>query len=161
MKNPTLTTTLVAVTASLLCGSAWTQAAPPPDPESSSQSSDADMSTAAQQRPKVGREAKAGGITAGSIVQSPQGQAIGRVKDIVPDASSGDPAYVVISTRSGTAAVPYSVLAPQFQSGHVVLDRARLESAPRVSAAQLQDKSDVTWRSQADRYWDPRNPANL
>src|SRR5258707_6986788 len=43
--------------------------------ESSSQSSDADMSTAAERRPKMGREARLGGISAGSIVQTPAGQA--------------------------------------------------------------------------------------
>src|SRR3989442_64879 len=50
-----------------------------------SQSSDTDMSTAAERRPKVGREARMGGISAGSVVQSPAGENIGRVKDIVPD----------------------------------------------------------------------------
>jgi len=129
--------------------------------ESSRQSSDADMSTAAERRPKVGREARMGGITAGSIVQNPAGEPIGRVRDIVPDANTGEPAYVVIATRSGSTAVPYPAIAPMFQSGHVVLDRSRLESAPQVSDSQLQDKSDTQWKKQADRYWDSRKPPNL
>jgi len=129
--------------------------------ESSSQSSDADMSTAADRRPKVGREARMGGISAGSIVQSPAGEAIGRVKDIVPDANSGEPAYVVIATRSGSTAVPYAAIAPMFQDGHIVLDRSRLESAPRVSNSQLQDKSGAQWQKEADRYWESRKPPNL
>jgi hypothetical protein len=129
--------------------------------ESSRQSSDADMSTAAERRPKVGREARMGGITAGSIVQNPAGQPIGRVRDVVPDANTGEPAYVVIATRSGSTAVPYPAIAPMFQNGHVVLDRSRLESAPRVSDSQLQDKSDAQWKKQADRYWDSRKPPNL
>ena len=103
-----------------------------------------------------------GGITAGSIVQNPAGEAIGRVKDIVPDANTGEPAYVVIATRSGSTAVPYAAIAPMFQSGHVVLDRSRLESAPRVSDSQLQDdKSDAKWKKEADSYWDSRKPPNL
>ena len=131
--------------------------------ESSRQSSDKDkdMSTAAERRPKVGREARMGGITAGSIVQNPAGEPIGRVRDIVPDANTGEPAYVVIATRSGSTAVPYPAIAPMFQSGHVVLDRSRLESAPQVSDSQLQDKSDTQWKKQADRYWDSRKPPNL
>jgi len=129
--------------------------------ESSRQSSDADMSTAAERRPKVGREARMGGITAGSIVQNPAGEPIGRVRDIVPDANTGEPAYVVIATRSGSTAVPYPAIAPMFQNGHVVLDRSRLESAPQVSDSQLQDKSDTQWKKQADRYWDSRKPPNL
>ena len=129
--------------------------------ESSSQSSDADMSTAAERRPKVGREARMGGISAGSIVQNPAGEAIGRVRDIVPDANTGEPAYIVISLRSGTTAVPYPTIAPMFQNGHLVLDRSRLESAPRVSDSQLQDRSGAEWKQQADRYWDSRRPPNL
>ena len=129
--------------------------------ESSSQSSDADMSTAAERRPKVGREARMGGISAGSIVQNPAGEPIGRVRDIVPDTNTGEPAYIVISTRSGSTAVPYAVIAPMYQNGHLVLDRSRLESAPRVSDSQLQDKSGAQWRKQADRYWESRKPPNL
>ena len=129
--------------------------------ESSSQSSDADMSTAAQRRPKVGREARMGGISAGSIVQSPAGDPIGRVRDVVPDAKTGEPAYIVISTRSGSTAVPYPAIAPMLQNGHIVLDRSRLESAPRVSNSQLQDNSGAQWKKQADRYWESRKPPDL
>lgn len=101
------------------------------------------------------------GVSAGSIVQSPAGEAIGRVKDVVPDTNTGEPAYVLISTRSGTTAVPYPVIAPMFQNGHVVLDRSKLESAPRVSDSELGAKSDATWKRQSDRYWDSRNPPDL
>jgi hypothetical protein len=130
--------------------------------ESSSQSPDKDMANAAQQRPKTGREALAGGLSAGSIVQSPAGENIGRVKDIVPDTKTGEPAYVVIATRSGNTAVPYSTIAPMFQSGHVVLDRSRLEAAPHVADEQLRnDNSQAVWKKQSDRYWESRHPPSL
>ena len=129
--------------------------------ESSSQDSDADMSTAGERRPKVGHEARMGGITAGSIVQSPAGEPIGRVRDIVPDANTGEPAYIVISTRSGSTAVPYPTIVPMFQNGHIVLDRSRLESAPRVSDSQLRDNSGSQWKEQANRYWESRKPPDL
>jgi PRC-barrel domain protein len=130
--------------------------------ESSSQSSDVDMSTASERRPKVGREARLGGISAGSIVQNPAGEPIGRVKDIVPDANTGEPAYIVIATRSGSTAVPYPVIAPMYENGHIILDRSRLESAPRVSDSQLRDdNSGAEWKKQADRYWESRKPPNL
>jgi hypothetical protein len=102
-----------------------------------------------------------GGISAGSIVQTPAGEPVGRVRDIVPDANTGEPAYIVISLRSGNTAVPYPTVAPMFQNGHIVLDRARLESAPRVSDSQLQDNSEVEWKKQADRYWESRKPPDL
>ena len=134
-----------------------------PGPEDRpSQNSDTDMANAAEHRPRTGREALRGGLSAGSIVQTPAGEDIGRVKDIVPDAKSGDPAYVVIATRSGMTAVPYATLAPMYQSGHVVLDRTRLDSAPRVSDTQLRDdKAGAEWKKQADRYWEARHPPNL
>jgi hypothetical protein len=102
-----------------------------------------------------------GGISAGSIVQNPAGEPIARVRDIVPDANTGEPAYIVISMRSGSTAVPYPMIAPMFQNGHIVLDRSRLESAPHVSDSQLQDKSNAEWKKQADRYWDSRRPPSL
>jgi len=127
-----------------------------------SQSSDADMSTAAERRPKLGREARAGGLTAGSIVQSPAGENIGRVKDVVPDATTGDPAYIVITTPSGSSAVPYAAVAPMYQNGHFVMDRGKLESAPHVTDKQLRDdKTDAQWKKDADRYWDARRPPSL
>jgi hypothetical protein len=130
--------------------------------DSSSQSSQKDMANAAEQRPKTGREAKLGGLTAGSIVQSPPGENIGRVKDVVPDAKTGEPAYVVIATRKGNTAVPYAIIAPMYQSGHVVLDRSRLESAPHVSDDQLRnDNMGAEWKKQADRYWESRHPPSL
>jgi hypothetical protein len=102
-----------------------------------------------------------GGITAGSIVQTPAGEPIGRVRDVVPDANTGEPAYIVISLRSGSTAVPYPTIAPMFQNGHIVLDRARLESAPRVNDSQLRDNSGAQWKEQANRYWESRKPPDL
>jgi hypothetical protein len=130
--------------------------------DSSSQSPDKDMANAAEQRPKTGREARLGGLSAGSIVQSPAGENIGRIKDIVPDAKTGEPAYIVIATHNGNTAVPYATIAPMYQSGHVVLDRARLEAAPHVGDAQLRnDNMQAEWKKQADRYWESRHPPSL
>ncbi len=130
--------------------------------EGASRGADKDMANAAEQRPKTGREARLGGLSAGSIVQSPAGENIGRVKDIVPDAHSGDPAYVVIATRNGNTAVPYATIAPLYQNGHVVLERSRLESAPHVSDSQLRnDKADADWKQQSNRYWESRSPPSL
>jgi hypothetical protein len=136
----------------------------PPGPtarDSSSPSSDPDMSATTERTPKEAREARLGGISAGTQVRSPAGEAIGRVKDIVPNSSTGEPDYIIITTRSGSTAVPYTVIALMYQNGHVVLDKSRLESAPHVRDSQLQDKSDATWRKEADRYWESQNPARL
>jgi hypothetical protein len=137
---------------------------PPPTrdvQENSSPNSDADMSATVQHRPKAGREAKLGRISAGSLVQSPAGEPIGRVEDIVPDTRTGEPAYVVISSRSGSTAVPYATIAPMFQDDHIVLDRSRLEAAPQLRDGQLLNRSDATWKQAADRYWESRKPPSL
>jgi hypothetical protein len=144
----------LAISALMLTGVALAQT-PPPQP------ADPDISNEAARQPKSGMEARMTGVSAGTVVQSPAGESIGMVKDVVPDANSGEPAYVLISSRSGNTAVPYSVVAPLFHDGHVILERSRLESAPRVSEKQLLDTSDATWKKQADRYWSGQNPSGL
>jgi PRC-barrel domain len=136
---------------------------PPERGAQAGQSSDTDMANAAEHRPKTGREARLGGLSAGSIVQSPVGENLGRVKDIVPDAKTGDPAYVVIATQGGMTAVPYATVAPMYQSGHVVLERFRLESAPLVTDSELRDDkaADAEWKKKADRYWEAHHPPSL
>ena len=124
------------------------------------QSSDPDMSGAAA-RPELGMEARMLGVAAGTLVQTPAGESIGKVQDIVPDAGSGRPAYVLIATRSGSTAVPYSVVSPLLHDGRIVLDRSRLESAPRISEKQLQEKDESAWKNQADHYWQPRATPTL
>ena len=94
------------------------------------------------------------GVTAGTPVHSPSGQEIGTVKDFVPDIRTGRTDYVVIMTASSRkTAVPSAALGAGVQHGVVVLDRARLESAPTVSDRELQDPSNTKWRKQVDQYW--------
>ena len=97
------------------------------------------------------------GLSAGAMVKSPAGETIGTVKDVVPDPRTGQPSYVLVATQSGAnAAIPYSTIAPMFSNGHVVLDRSRLEAAPRVSDSQLRNESDKTWQQKAQKYWSGR-----
>jgi hypothetical protein len=121
---------------------------------------DADMSSASAIRPKTGMEARMTGVSAGTVVQTPAGESLGTVKDIVPNPNSGQPDFVLIATRAGTAAVPYAAVTPLFHDGHIVLERPRLEGAPRISEDQLQDANRATaeWKKQANRYWGSGNP---
>ncbi len=105
----------------------------------------------------VTRMAAAGTVTAGMRVQTPAGEALGTVRDIVPSAS-GDPAYVLITTPTGKkTAVPYATVQSVTRNGSIVLARARLEGAPQVKDSQLQNSSDTGWQKQADRYWNGRD----
>ena len=94
------------------------------------------------------------GVVPGARVQSPAGEAIGTVTDVVPDTETGRPGYVVIATTSGLrTAVPYSAIWPSMHDGRVVLDRGRLESAPPLHEQELRDTSNTQWQKQADQYW--------
>jgi hypothetical protein len=98
-------------------------------------------------------------LSAGTIVQSPTGQSIGTIKDVVPDPRSGEPSYVLVATRSGAnTAIPYSTIAPLFINGRVTLDRSRFEEAPHVSDGQLRDTSDKAWQRKAQQYWNTNDP---
>jgi hypothetical protein len=121
---------------------------------------DADMSSDSAIRPKTGMEARMTGVSAGTVVQTPAGESLGTVKDIVPNSNSGQPDFVLIATRAGTAAVPYATVVPLFHDGHIVLERPRLEGAPRISEDQLQDRdrTSAEWKKQANRYWESGNP---
>ncbi len=89
----------------------------------------------------------------GLQVQSPVGETLGSVIDVVLD-SSGRPDYVVISTDTDTAtAVPYAAVAPMVRNDKVILDRTRLQNSPQVAQSDLHDKTNTKWRTQADRYW--------
>lgn len=92
-------------------------------------------------------------IKAGKLVQSPQGQGIGTVSDIVPDPATGRPAYVLVETDSGTTAIPFWAISHCIRDAHVVIDRPFLASAPRVNIAQLRSGVDHPWKEQAENYW--------
>ena len=89
----------------------------------------------------------------GLEVQSPSGQALGTVIDVVAN-STGEPGYVVISTGTDTAtAVPYASVSPMIKDGKVIMDRTRLQNSPQVAQSDLHDKANTKWRQQADTYW--------
>lgn len=105
------------------------------------------------------RMATAGNVSAGMPVQSTSGEPLGAVRDVVPRAS-GLPGYVVITLpKGGKTAVPYATAVSTMHNGTIVLDRARLEGAPRVQDSQLRNHSDQSWQKQADQYWSRRGAA--
>jgi hypothetical protein len=66
---------------------------------------------------------------------------------------------VITLPKGGKTAVPYTTAVSTMRNGTIVLDRARLEGAPRVQDRQLQNHSDQSWQKQADRYWSRRGAA--
>jgi hypothetical protein len=129
---------------------------PPPTGAQSSSNSTTD----GRQRDtsRATRMAAAGGtVSAGMPVQTVAGEPLGTVRDVVPD-STGAPGYVLITIPTGgKTAVPYSTIASLTREGTIVLDRSRLQGAPRVEDSQLQNPSDTRWKKQADQYWNGRD----
>jgi len=97
-------------------------------------------------------------VQPGMTVQAPSGELLGTVVDLVPGPTgSTESGYVVIASSGGSATpVPYAAASSMIQNGKIVVERTRLESAPKVQQSQLEDRSSKTWQSKADKYWGAR-----
>jgi hypothetical protein len=93
-------------------------------------------------------------VTVGTRVQTPEGEQIGTVKNVVPDPRTGRPGYVLIARRSGTdTAVPSPAIFEGVHDGRIVLERSQLERAPTVREAEIQNTWSTQWQERADQYW--------
>jgi hypothetical protein len=90
-------------------------------------------------------------VTVGLQVQTPTGEPLGTVVEIVSDAS-GQPAFAVITAQDKSTAVPYTAAASMVQSDALVIDRSRLESAPAVAQGEW-NQTTGTWATEANEYW--------
>lgn len=145
-----------AATKPISPGDPQTPADPTPDP---GQATNPAEGTAADRTPP-GRTPTTAGATAGqrgelvgTAVVAPNGTTIGKVVDVVFDAVS-KPTFVVIASENGPAAVPYSVASSMQSEGKVVMDRAKLTSAPKVKDGEWRTKSGSQWQQDATRYWE-------
>jgi hypothetical protein len=95
-------------------------------------------------------------ITAGKLVQSPEGIVIGTVRDVLHEPASSRPAYIVIATDSGFKAIPSYAIGHLLRDAHIVIDRSTLAAAPQIPGnEEPKDDKDTTapWRQKADSYW--------
>ena len=96
-----------------------------------------------------------GDITAGKLVQSPQGQTIGTVRGLVPTfPAHGTPDYVLVETQTGTTAIPYGAMNHMLRDAHLVIDTSLLAGAPHVAEDQIHNLANTHWKEQADSYWE-------
>jgi hypothetical protein len=88
-------------------------------------------------------------------VESPSGQSLGSVSSVVPGVNGQESSgYVVVSGSNGESVpVPYKTAHSMVRDGKLVLSQSRLENAPKVTQADLQNSSDRSWRTKADEYW--------
>lgn len=89
----------------------------------------------------------------GVAVVSPGDAPLGQVVDVVFD-STNQPAYVVISSEGESAAVPYAVANSMRTADKIVIDRSRLEAAPKVKQGEWKSEASGSWKKESSRYWE-------
>jgi sporulation protein YlmC with PRC-barrel domain len=93
----------------------------------------------------------------GMKVQTPAGESIGVVKNVLFD-SNGGASYAVISYggKMGSSikhtAVPWATVGSMVKGDKLMMDRSQLEKAPLISSDKP-DSSSGTWSQDADSYW--------
>jgi rRNA processing protein Gar1 len=93
------------------------------------------------------------GELVGASVVTKSDARIGKVVDVVFE-STGQPAFVVISSQGGAAAVPYSVASSMKSGDKIVIDEARLQGAPKIKDGEWRSQSNSAWKRDATRYWE-------
>lgn len=89
----------------------------------------------------------------GAKVVSPAKASIGEVVDVVFD-SRGQPDYIVIASEGANAALPYKTASSMMERGSVIVDEAKLRSAPKLEQGQWRTQRDGSWKEAASDYWD-------
>ena len=111
----------------------------------------------------VAREAPAAepGTSSGTAAAKFVGRAVvtssdaplGKVSEVVFDAK-GQPAFVVISAQGKSSAMPYETASSMMSGDKVIVDKTKLQGAPKLKAGEWRDQSSTSWKSEASRYWD-------
>jgi len=111
--------------------------------------------TAARETPAV-EPGTSSGTAAAKIVGRPVVTSnyvpLGKVAEVVFD-SKGQPAFVVISAQGRSSAMPYETATSMLSGDKVIVDKTRLQGAPRLKAGEWRDQSSTEWKSEASRYW--------
>jgi sporulation protein YlmC with PRC-barrel domain len=89
----------------------------------------------------------------GAAVVTSANAPIGKVVDVVFDATD-QPAFVVIQSEGKAVAVPYAVANSMKTADKIVIDRSRLQAAPKVKEGQWRDESSRSWKKESEQYWD-------
>jgi hypothetical protein len=126
-----------------------------------SQSPDPSAASSPHQREAIGASPGSTAAEApklvGLQVVSASGEQLGSVTDVMAD-SAGAPSYVVIapvpsSGGGASTAIPYGTATSMIRNETLVMDRAKLDGAPKVDQSKLKDPASTTWQGESDSYW--------
>jgi hypothetical protein len=103
--------------------------------------------------PAAGADPAAGAapVVVGLQVETPTGEPLGSVIEIVADAATGTPLFAVVTSEGATSAVPYTAAAAMVQGDALVMERERLASAPKVDQGEWRQAGD--WTTESSGYW--------
>jgi len=87
----------------------------------------------------------------GAAVVSDAQAPLGKVVDVVFD-SKNQPEFVVIASEGKSVAVPYSVASSMKEADKIVMERDKLQAAPKVKQGEWL-KEAGNWKGEASRYW--------
>jgi sporulation protein YlmC with PRC-barrel domain len=90
----------------------------------------------------------------GKSVQTPAGEKLGTVKDVMLDESQNSEYAIITYGEQRFAAVPLDRVRSMIQKDTVVLDRAQLEGAPVLKDQEWRKTGSQDWSRSADRYWE-------
>ncbi len=89
----------------------------------------------------------------GAKVVSPAKAPIGEVVDVVFD-SRGQPDYIVIASEGDNAALPYKTAHSMMERGTMIVDEAKLRSAPKLEQGEWRAQRNGNWKEAATQYWE-------
>ncbi len=126
------------------------------------QSPDPNAASSPHQRETLGASPGATAAEApklvGMQVVSAAGEPLGAVTDLMADSATGAPTYVVIapvpsSGGGASTAIPYGTATSMIRNDSLVMDRAKLDDAPKVDQSKLKDPAATAWQGESDSYW--------
>ena len=61
---------------------------------------------------------------------------------------------MVITTQGKSSALPYETASSMMSGDKIVIDKERLQGAPKLKAGEWRDQSSTGWKTDATHYWD-------
>ena len=77
---------------------------------------------------------------------------LGKVAEVVFD-TQGQPAFVVIDAEGRNTALPYATASALMSDDKLVVDKARLQDAPKLKEGEWRGKQPGQWQRESTQYW--------